>query len=71
MILEHSGFALLEASDRQTGIRKWFTAHSLVSDRARAEEARCGGYLAKKPIDPRHVLEAVRRLLRHTGPTSV
>lgn len=36
------------------------TAHALASDRARSVEAGCDGYLVK-PIEPRAVLEEVRR----------
>ena len=38
------------------------TAHALAADRARAEEVGCDGYLAK-PVEPRVVLEEVRRFL--------
>ena len=38
------------------------TAHALDSDRARAVEAGCDGYLTK-PIEPRAVLAEVRRFL--------
>ncbi|MBV9109234.1 MAG: response regulator [Gemmatimonadetes bacterium] len=38
------------------------TAHALDTDRARAAEVGCDGYLAK-PVEPRRVLEEVRRLL--------
>jgi two-component system cell cycle response regulator DivK len=38
------------------------TAHALVTDRARAAEVGCDGYLAK-PVEPRVVLEEVRRFL--------
>lgn len=43
------------------------TAHALAGDRARAMEAGCDGYLAK-PVEPRRVLEEVRRLLEPGGP---
>lgn len=38
------------------------TAHAFETDRARAMELGCAGYLVK-PIEPRQVVEAVRRLL--------
>jgi two-component system, cell cycle response regulator DivK len=38
------------------------TAHALASDRARAEEVGCDGYLAK-PVEPRKVVEEVARML--------
>lgn len=38
------------------------TAHAFESDREKAAEAGCDGYLVK-PIEPRHVAEEVRRLL--------
>lgn len=38
------------------------TAHAFESDRARALEAGCDGYLVK-PIEPRQVVAEVRRLL--------
>jgi CheY-like chemotaxis protein len=38
------------------------TAHALPSDRVRALEAGCDGYLAK-PIDPPHVLAEVQRVI--------
>jgi two-component system cell cycle response regulator DivK len=38
------------------------TAHALPEDRARAAEAGCDGYLAK-PVEPRRVVEEVRRVL--------
>lgn len=38
------------------------TAHALATDRARALEAGCDGYLAK-PVEPRVVLQEVRRFL--------
>jgi len=38
------------------------TAHALPADRQRAEEVGCDGYLAK-PVEPRRVLEEVRRFL--------
>ncbi|HEX7238839.1 MAG TPA: response regulator [Longimicrobiaceae bacterium] len=42
------------------------TAHALESDRARAEEVGCDGYLVK-PIEPRRVLEEVARFLDGGG----
>ena len=39
------------------------TAHALAEDRARATEAGCDGYLAK-PVEPRRVVEEVRRVLK-------
>lgn len=41
------------------------TAHALTSDRERAKEIGCDGYLAK-PVEPRRVLEEVRRHLQET-----
>jgi len=38
------------------------TAHALAADRQRADEVGCDGYLAK-PVEPRRVLEEVRRFL--------
>lgn len=38
------------------------TAHALADDRPRSVEVGCDGYLAK-PVEPRRVLEEVRRLL--------
>jgi len=38
------------------------TAHALASDREQAVAAGCNGYLAK-PVEPRRVLEEVRRIL--------
>ena len=38
------------------------TAHALATDRAKAQEVGCDGYLAK-PVEPRVVLEEVRRFL--------
>lgn len=41
------------------------TAHALPADRERAQEVGCDGYLAK-PVEPRRVLEEVRRFLGGT-----
>lgn len=41
------------------------TAHALTSDRERAKEIGCDGYLAK-PVEPRRVLEEVQRHLQQT-----
>ena len=38
------------------------TAHALATDRAKAQEAGCDGYLAK-PVEPRKVVEEVRKHL--------
>ena len=38
------------------------TAHALATDRARAEEVGCDGYLAK-PVEPRRVIEEIERVL--------
>ena len=38
------------------------TAHALASDQERATEVGCDGYLAK-PVEPRRVVEEVRRFL--------
>ncbi|HEU4557617.1 MAG TPA: response regulator [Longimicrobium sp.] len=43
------------------------TAHALADDRARAMAAGCDAYLAK-PVEPRRVLEEVRRLLDEVPP---
>jgi two-component system cell cycle response regulator DivK len=45
------------------------TAHALASDQDRAVEAGCDGYLAK-PVEPRRVLEEVRRLLARISPAA-
>lgn len=43
------------------------TAHAMAEDRQRAADAGCEGYLAK-PIEPRRVVEEVKRMLdRITG----
>lgn len=39
------------------------TAHALATDRAKAQEAGCDGYLAK-PVEPRKVVEEVRKHLK-------
>lgn len=44
------------------------TAHALPSDRERADQAGCDGYLAK-PVEPRRVLDEVRRILDRAFPT--
>lgn len=44
------------------------TAHALASDREEAFKAGCDGYLAK-PVEPRRVLEEVRRILDLVSPT--
>lgn len=38
------------------------TAHALATDRAKAQEAGCDGYLAK-PVEPRKVVEEVQKHL--------
>lgn len=38
------------------------TAHAMTEDRRRAEEVGCDGYLSK-PIEPRRVVDEVRRLV--------
>jgi CheY-like chemotaxis protein len=38
------------------------TAHALASDRAKAQEVGCDGYLAK-PVEPRRVVEEVQKHL--------
>lgn len=43
------------------------TAHALAEDQARSVEVGCDGYLAK-PVEPRRVLEEVRRLLEMDSP---
>ena len=45
------------------------TAHALVADRVRAEEAGCDGYLAK-PVEPQRVVEEVRRMLANVQRTA-
>jgi two-component system, cell cycle response regulator DivK len=42
------------------------TAHALASDRARAREVGCDGYLAK-PVEPRRVVEEVGKMLGRDG----
>lgn len=42
------------------------TAHALTSDRERAREIGCDGYLAK-PVEPRRVLEEVQRHLQNSA----
>jgi len=42
------------------------TAHAMTEDRRRAEEVGCDGYLSK-PIEPRRVVEEVRRLLEQAA----
>lgn len=44
------------------------TAHALATDRAKAIEAGCDGYLAK-PVEPRRVMEEVERWIGSTEPT--
>lgn len=101
VMLEHSGFTVLEAGDGEEGIRQarqerpdavlmdvgiplidgWeatrilkqdpetasipiiaLTAHALEQDREKALDVGCDGYLAK-PIEPRAVVEEVRRVI--------
>lgn len=38
------------------------TAHAMASDRQKAEEAGCDGYLAK-PVEPKRVVEEVQRFI--------
>lgn len=45
------------------------TAHALASDRARAQEVGCDGYLAK-PVEPRRVVEEVAKMLGSDGASS-
>lgn len=45
------------------------TAHALATDRAKAQEAGCDGYLAK-PVEPRKVVEEVKRHLEGKGSRS-
>lgn len=40
------------------------TAHALASDRARAVEVGCDGYLAK-PVEPKAVVTEIERVLAH------
>lgn len=42
------------------------TAHARSDDRRRAEEVGCDGYLSK-PVEPRRVLEEVRRFTSNRG----
>jgi CheY-like chemotaxis protein len=44
------------------------TAHALPADRARAAEVGCDGYLAK-PVEPRRVVEEVRKRLEPSTAT--
>ncbi|MBV9774469.1 MAG: response regulator [Gemmatimonadetes bacterium] len=54
---------ILKADETTLGIPiVALTAHAFESDRAKAAEAGCDGYLVK-PIEPRQVAEEVRRLL--------
>jgi CheY-like chemotaxis protein len=54
---------ILKADERTRSIPVIaLTAHAMVSDRARAQEVGCDGYLAK-PVEPRRVMEEVQRLL--------
>lgn len=54
---------ILKADETTLGIPiVALTAHAFESDRARAVEAGCDGYLVK-PIEPRLVAEEVRRFL--------
>lgn len=58
---------LLKAEDGTSGIPIIaLTAHALATDRTKAKEVGCDGYLAK-PVEPRKVLEEVQRLV---GPPS-
>lgn len=45
------------------------TAHAMAEDRRKATEAGCDSYLAK-PIEPRRVLEEVRRVLGKVAPSA-
>jgi CheY-like chemotaxis protein len=42
------------------------TAHALATDRAKAQEVGCDGYLAK-PVEPRRVVEEVQKHLGKAG----
>jgi two-component system cell cycle response regulator DivK len=54
---------VLKADPATAGIRIIaLTAYAMAEDRRKAEEAGCDGYLAK-PVEPRRVLEEVRRVL--------
>ena len=54
---------ILKADERTAGIPiVALTAHALASDRARAAEVGCDGYLPK-PIEPRRVVEEIERLI--------
>ena len=56
----------LKADDRTARIPIIaLTAHALASDRDRATEVGCDGYLAK-PIEPRRVVEEIQRVLGET-----
>ena len=46
------------------------TAHALAQDRARAQEIGFDAYLAK-PVEPRHVLQEVNRLLKQPNSDSI
>ena len=54
---------ILKADARTAGIPiVALTAHALASDRERAQEVGCDGYLAK-PVEPRRVVEEIERLI--------
>lgn len=105
VILEHTGYAVIEAKDGEEALRAAreeqpdmilmdlsipkmsglevtrilksesatrrvpivaLTAFAMASDRLKAEEAGCDGYLAK-PVEPRAVVEEVKRQLSRIG----
>jgi CheY-like chemotaxis protein len=75
-ILKHFGYEVTEALNGEEGIAKArsekpdlilipiiaLTAHALASDREKAMEVGCDGYLAK-PCEPRAVVAEVQRFL--------
>jgi CheY-like chemotaxis protein len=108
LILEHSGWGVVEAVDGEEAIRLareaqprvilmdisipkidgWeatkilkadeatshipiiaLTAHALSTDRVKAAEVGCDGYLAK-PVEPRRVAEVVGRWISEQAPTA-
>ncbi len=58
---------ILKAEEGTSGIPIIaLTAHALATDRTKAKEVGCDGYLAK-PVEPRKVLEEVQRLVGDPG----
>lgn len=60
---------VLKTDPATTGIHiVALTAHAMKEDQARVAEAGCDGYLAK-PLEPKALLEEVRKILEHGGST--